>query len=292
MQKYYTILLKVFNTLLAIVIFFAIHQALLMTFTKPNNDRNWTIDQQKLATINFTPSTVTIENIKNFSYPSPDEKQKQPGYQNDTFEYNKVKDVWYFQNDFAEPLGAHSFLTFEFEDNKYLSFSAEVRKEVGESYSPWKGLFNHYELEYMLVSEKDILTLRAGLRDPDVYMYRLNLNKNEKVNLFKNVLLRAEKVNNNPEFYNTYNNACTTNIFYHLNEILDDDRKPGNSWKVIFPKYSDEFLYDKNLIDTGLGFKEIKQSSKINQKVREALRNNLNDLEFSQFIRSNRQQFS
>ncbi len=278
---------KTFKIFIGLVIFFAIHQALLMTFTKPSNDRNWTIDQQKLASLDFATSTVKIENIKNFSYPTPDEKQKQPGYIGDTFEYNKVKNVWYFQNDFVEPLGAHSFLTFEFEDNKYLSFSAEIRKEIGESYSPYKGLFNHYELQYMLVSEKDILTLRAGLREPDVYMYKLNLNKNEKVNLFKHVLLRADKVNKYPEFYNTYSNACTTNIVYHMNEILDLDHRPGSSWKIVFPKYSDEFLYEKNLIDTGLNFSEIKQSSKINEKVKEALKSNLNDLEFSQFIRSN-----
>lgn len=287
MHKYKTTLLKIFNTLLALVIFLAIHQALLMTFTKPSNDRNWTIDQQKLATIDFATSTVRIGNIKNFSYPTADETQKQPGYLDETFEYDKVKNIWYFQNDFVEPLGAHSFLTFEFEDNKFLSFSAEIRKEVGESYNPFRGLFNHYELQYMLVAEKDILTLRAGLRDPAVYMYKLNLNKNEEVNLFKHVLLRAEKVNKSPEFYNTYNNACTTNIVYHMNEILDVGNKPGNSWKVIFPKYSDEFLYEKNLIDTGLNFTELKQSSKINEKVKEALKNNLNDLEFSQFIRSN-----
>lgn len=287
MYKYKTTLLQIFNTLLALVIFFAIHQALLMTFTKPSNDRNWTIDQQKLVTIDFATSTVRIGNIKNFSYPTADETQKQPGYLDETFEYNKVKNIWYFQNDFVEPLGAHSFLTFEFEDNKYLSFSAEIRKEVGESYNPFRGLFNHYELHYMLVAEKDILTLRAGLREPAVYMYKLNLNKNEEINLFKHVLLRAEKVNKNPEFYNTYNNACTTNIIYHMNEILDVGNKPGNSWEVVFPKYSDEFLYEKNLIDTGLNFKELKQSSKINEKVKEALKNNLNDLEFSQFIRQN-----
>lgn len=287
MKKYNTILLKLFNILLAIVIFCAIHQALLMAFTKPSNARNWTIDQQKLSTINFATSTVKIENIKNFSYINGDENQKQPGYLADVFEYSKVKDVWYFQNDFVEPLGAHSFLTFEFEDNKYLSFSAEIRKEVGESYNPIRGLFNHYELQYMLVSEKDILTLRAGLREPAVFMYKLKLNENERINLFKHMLLRAQHVNENPEFYNTYSNACTTNIVYHLNEMLDDNKKPGNSWKVIFPKYSDQFLYEKNLIDTGLNFDEIKQSSRINEKVKEALKNNLNDLEFSQFIRQN-----
>jgi hypothetical protein len=278
---------KAFNILLGLIIFFAVHRALLMTFTKASNGRNWTIDQQKLASLDFATSTIKIENIKNFSYPTNNEKDKQPGYLNETFEYDKVKNIWYFQNDFVEPLGAHSFLTFEFEDNKYLSFSAEIRKEIGESYSPWKGLFNHYELQYMLVSEKDILTLRARLREPAVYMYKLNLNKNERVNLFKHILVRADKVNKNPEFYNTYNNACTTNIVYHMNEILDLDHRPGNSWRVLFPKYSDEFLYEKNLIDTGLNFREIKQSSKINEKVKEALKNDLNDLEFSQFIRSN-----
>lgn len=287
MQKYKTILLKIFKTLVILAIIIAIHQALLMGFTKPENNRNWTIDQKILSNINFATSTVKIESIKKFTYLNNDENQEQPDYFTETFDYGKVLNVWYFQNDFTEPLGAHSFLTFEFEDGKYLSFSPEIRKEVGESYSPIKGLFNHYELHYMLVSEKDILTLRAGLRDPAVYMYKLNLNRNEKINLFKHILVRADKLNKNPEFYNTYSNACATNIIGHMNAILDQDRRPGNSWKIIFPKYSDSFLFDKKLIDTGLSFKEIKQSSMINKRVKEALQINLNDLEFSQFIRQN-----
>jgi hypothetical protein len=224
---------KTITKLFVVVFFIAVYIALLTTLTKPENSRKWTEDQKILAQINFATTTananiVTINDIKNFTYPTQNENEKLAGYYSDTFKYDTLNNVWFFQNDFHEPLGAHTFLTFEFDDNgypKYLSFSAEIRKEVGESYSPFRGLFNHYELHYMLVSEKDILTLRAGLREPEVFMYKLKLNRNEKINLFKDVLLRAEKVNRQPEFYNTYNNACTTNIVDHLNKILDEINK-------------------------------------------------------------------
>lgn len=285
---------NIFRLLFIGAITIAAYHTLLTKLTEPKNNRGWTIDQKILSEVNIassTPELIEINNIKNFSYLNNDEKQKVPNYYSDTFIYNNLKDVWFFQNDFVEPLGAHTFLTFEFEDGKYLSFSPEIRKEIGESYNPFFGLFRHYELHYMLVSERDILTLRADLREPPVFMYKLKLSRNEKINLFKNVLVRADKINKEPEFYNTYNNACTTNIATHLNNILDENRKFPNTfptnWKIILPKYSDKFLYDHDLIDTGFTFSEIKSSAKINQKVKDAIKNNLNNVEFSQFIRKN-----
>jgi hypothetical protein len=278
---------KIFKFLATGAILVVLYIGLLKIATTPKNDRNWVEDERVLSSLEISTSSAIIQNIKNFAYPYENEEHKTASYYSDKFEPEKVKNVWFFQNDFVEPLGAHTFLTFEFEDDKYLSFSAEVRKEVGESYSPFKGLLNHYELQYLLVSEKDILTLRAALREPPVYMYKLKLDKNEKVKLFQVVLARAEKVNQNPEFYNTYNNSCTTNIFDHLNQALEKNHQPGFSWKIIFPKYADNFLYQSGLIDTGLSFEEIKQTAKVNQKVKEALKNNLNDVEFSKFIRQN-----
>lgn len=281
---------NIFKTLFISLSLIAIYQITLVTFVTPRDDRNWTDESKILSSINFATSSVKIDNIKDFKYLNNDEKQYKANYYSDTFDFSKVKDVWFFQNDFAEPLGAHTFLTFEFEDDKYLSYSAEVRKEKGETYSPYNGLFRHYELHYVLVSEQDILTLRAGLRDEPVFMYKLNLDKNEKTNLFIDIMKRTDQINNNPEFYNTYDNSCTTNINGHLNAILSVNKKPGNSWEISFPKYADSFYYEKGLIDTGLTFEEIKQTSRINDRVRDAIKQNLNHLEFSKFIRQNYQE--
>ena len=51
----------------------------------------------------------------------------------------------------VEPFGdwegaAHTFFSFEFEDNQFVSISVEIRKEQGEDFSALKGLFKQYEL--------------------------------------------------------------------------------------------------------------------------------------------------
>ena len=37
-------------------------------------------------------------------------------------------------------------LTFEFKDGQFITFSFETRREIGERYHPWQGLWRAYEL--------------------------------------------------------------------------------------------------------------------------------------------------
>lgn len=273
------------NFFLILTLAIALPVLLNTLIVQPSNSRNWTPDQKILADINIATSTVKISNIKNFSY-GETEKDQTPGYKEETYALNQVKNVWYFQNDFKEPLGAHSFLTFEFFDGRFISASVEIRKETGEAYNPWFALFRKYELHYMLVTEEDILTLRAAKRAEPVYMYKLKLSNEEKNNLFVAWLKHADKVNKNPEFYNTLTNACTSNIVYRLQEVLSNNQDLQVNRNIIFPKASDEYLYEIGLIDSGLTFEELKYSSEINTMVKDALNENV---PISTFIRSKSQ---
>jgi hypothetical protein len=271
--------LKNFSFWLGITLLIPLTYTLLQT---PKNQRDWALDQEVLADINFATSTVSINNIKNFSY-GETEYEKIPGYLNQTYPLNEVRNIWYFQNDFKEPFGAHSFLSFEFYDGRFISGSVEVRKEKGESYNPWYALFRKYELQYMLVTEEDILTLRSAKRHEPVYMYKLKLSQDEKNNLFVAWLKQADKVNKKPEFYNTLTNACTINIVERLKEVLPKDFDLRVNRNIVFPKTSDEYLYEVGLIDSGLTFSELKLSSEINKKVRDA--HQISSTTISTFIR-------
>ena len=64
---------------------------------------------------------------------------------------NDLKDVWFVVDHFHSLKGlAHTYLTFEFGCGTCLSFSFETRREKGERYHPWDGLWRAYEL-YLLV---------------------------------------------------------------------------------------------------------------------------------------------
>jgi len=130
--------------------------------TYPSNERVWNTDQEILPYAEIKDNFVSIYNIRNFSYAST--TSYTPNYYDKTFDLNKIKKVWYVVEPFSGiPGSAHTFLSFEFEGDTFVSISVEIRKEKGESFHPIKGLFNKYELMYVIGDERDLIKLRSNL---------------------------------------------------------------------------------------------------------------------------------
>lgn len=111
---------------------------------------------------------------------------------------------------------------------------------------------NQYELFYVIGTDNDLMKLRTLYRNHEVYMYPLNIAKKRARALFSSIMIRANKLSKEPEFYNTLTNNCTTNLFHHINSATEKDIlwSPG----MLFTAFSDRILYNENLIDTSLPF--------------------------------------
>ena len=123
----------------AIVIAYTI----LVILVRPSNERDWATDQAVLPYAEITGDTVSVHNIRNFSYKSVSEYT--PNYYDATFDVSKLKNVYFIVEPFSGYVGAaHTFLSFEFEGDKFVSVSVEIRKEKGESFSAGKGILRQY----------------------------------------------------------------------------------------------------------------------------------------------------
>ncbi len=232
--------------------------------TTPSNDRDWNRDQQVLPYAEFEGNLVTVHNIRNFTYASTTSYVE--NYYDKTFDLNQIKRVWYVVEPFSGvPGSAHTFLSFEFEGNEFLAISVEIRKEKGETYHPLKGLFNAYELMYVIGDERDLITLRANHRKDPVYLYPMRASKDKAAALFVDMLTRANTLRDTPEFYNTLTNTCTTNIVEHVNTITPH-RIPFLSLRILLPENSDALAYELGLIDTDLTFPEAREKYHINER--------------------------
>lgn len=232
--------------------------------TEPTNDRNWNEDQAILPYAEINDNLVTIRNIRNFSYAST--TSFTPNYYDKTYDLNKLKKVWFMVEPFADiPGGAHTLLSFEFEGDEFVSISVEIRKEKGESYHPIKGLFNKYELMYVIADEKDVIKLRSNYRKDIVYVYPIKTSPEKARELFLDMVNRANELKENPEFYNTILNTCTTNIVEHVN-VITPKRVPFFNKRILFPANSDELAYELGLIDTNLSFEDARKKYFINEK--------------------------
>lgn len=230
---------------------------------RPSNNRDWSPDQAVLPDAEIKENLVTIHNIRNFTYAST--TSYTPAYYDETFDLDKIKSVDYVVEPFSEWAGsAHTFVTFGFENDKYISISIEIRKEKGESFSAFKGLFKQYELMYVIADEKDVIKLRSNFRKDQVYLYPIKTTKEKMRALFLDMVQKANYLKEHPEFYNTLTDTCTTKIAKHVNKI--SPKRIPFSFKILFPGYSDRLVYDLGLIDTSLPFDEIRSKYLINEK--------------------------
>jgi hypothetical protein len=228
----------------------------------PSNDRDWAPEYSRVATANFRGDLVTIHNVRNCDYRSQDEFDVH--YSDRTYDLTKVDSVDYILVPFADmPSVAHTFLSFGFQGDNYLSVSVEVRHLRGEKYTPIRDLFNQSEIVYVVGDERDLIRLRSNFRKDDVYLYRANTTPGESQALFVDMLQRANKLASQPEFYNTITNNCTTNIVTHVNHVIPN--KIPYSYQVLFPGLSDRLAYNLGLIKGNGTFEQTRAEARINR---------------------------
>jgi len=232
----------------------------------PSLSRDWQDDQKVLTKIEFTDDSILLRDIRNFIYEST--SKYTPAYYDGVYNIADVESVYYIIEPFWNIDGfAHTMLSFGLIDGRYITISAEIRKQVGESFHPLKGLFNAYEIVYIIWDESDLIKLRANYRNDIVRLYPIKANKKDIQKLFVSVLQRADKLSKHPEFYNTLTNNCTTNILDHVNELKRENNNSLLRWwrNILLPEYSDEIAYELWLINTQLSLEDAREYYTINE---------------------------
>ena len=247
----------------------------------PSLERDWAKDQKILANIDIKEDSISIENIRDFKYVTVDNYTI--GYINEEYDISKLESLYYIIEPFwSFEWPAHTMLSFGFSDGRYLVISAEIRKEVWETFWPIKWLFRNYEMTYVIGTEEDLIKLRANYRKDDVFLYPIKAQKKDIQKLFLSMLERAQHLSQKAEFYNTLSNNCTTAILRHVNEIRNEEI-PW-SFNALMPANSDSVIYELWLIDTKFPLEEARQYYQIN-KLSEQF---AEDWDYSQKIRKTR----
>ena len=231
------------KSLIVLMLIWLIH---LMSLA-PSNDRDWIPEQKILADYSQNWDLITINNIRNNKYQSDSEFNSD--YYNAEFNLNKIKSLDYILVPFwMNDMIAHSFLSFGFDDWKYISISIEWRKEIWEWYHPISWMLRKFELIYVVWDEKDVVDLRLNHYKDKVHLYPLNVEKKKIAAIFIDMLERVNNLRQTPEFYHTIIDNCTNSLWKHAKNIWSDKIKFNTS--LIVTWWSDEYLFDIGLIKT------------------------------------------
>ncbi len=251
--------------LLLIVALLLIAGVVSMKLISPKLDRDWSLDQAVLPSAEFaTEGKVHIKNVRNFVYSSTTEYVVQ--YYDTTVDLTELKTVDYIVEPFGDIGAAHTFVSFGFADGEQIAISVEIRKEKGETFSPWKGLMRQYELMYVIADERDVINLRANHRNHEVFVYPTIATPEQAVVLFKSMLERTNSLANSPEFYNTVTSNCTTNIVAHINAIGSKDI--GWDYRLLLPEHSDVLAKELGFIAQDINIEAARALYKVNDQAR------------------------
>jgi Domain of unknown function (DUF4105) len=228
----------------------------------PSNDRDWAPEVSRLATADIEGESVVVHNVRNCTYRTQSDYDVH--YEDRRYDLGKLDVVDYILVPFSDmPRVAHTFLSFGFHDEDYVSISIESRRLHGEVYTPVRDFVNQSEIVYVVGDERDLIRLRSNFRKDDVYLYRVNVTPEQCRTVFVDMLQRCNRLAAQPEFYNTLTNNCATNLVVHFNKALP--QKIPYTYQVLFPGLSDQLIYNMGLIKNSGTFEQTREAARINR---------------------------
>jgi hypothetical protein len=245
---------------------------------KPSNNRDWQPDVAVLATATVNGSQVTIHNVRNFEYRT--ETDFTPRYYDKTYDLNDLDSVDLICVYCGSDAIAHVMVSFGFGGRDYVCFSIETRKERGEGYSTTKGFFRQYELYYVVADERDVIGLRANYRQPpeQVYIFRTRMPRENQRKLFLDYIRGVNQLAQEPAWYNTLTDNCTTGVLLHTKAY---PHRARYNWKILLSGYTAQYAYEIGGLDTNLPFADLRERGHANERARTAGESD----DFSQRIR-------
>lgn len=249
----------------------------ILFFRRPSNERNWRDNHRILPSAEINNNDITVYNIRHCTYATRSDYTID--YCDKTFDLAKLKSASVMVIDTEITVITHTFLSFEFEDDEYISISVEIRHIEGPDFPFLKVLLRQRELIYVIADERDVIQLRTNHKNDPFYMYPVKASSKNIQKLFVDMLERANTLKEKPEFWNPLTNTCTTNIVDHVNKVAPNTI-PFNL-RLILTNNIDKYIHKLGLIDNSLPFKEMRKKHLLNKRAQK----HTHDPEFSKKIR-------
>ena len=231
---------------------------------QPSLDLTWAADCEHLTTAIVEGNDITFRMVRDFKWRTTRDRDErwEPEVK---VKLNELKDVWFMVDHFHSLKGlAHTYLTFEFEDGTCLSFSFETRREQGERYHPWDGLWRAYELYLLVGFERDVTGLRTHARKNKDYMFRAITPPGKDKALLLGLIAKLNQLAEQPEWYHSLLTTCNTSIVRVVNQVT-----PGRIpflWRNFLPGYTPKAAYRLKLIEDWGGFEQTLEAARIDER--------------------------
>ena len=231
---------------------------------QPSLDLEWAADCEHLTTANVDGTSITFNMVRDFTWRTTRDRDEH-WVEEVKVDANDLKDVWFVVDHFHSLKGlAHTYLTFEFGCGTCLSFSFETRREKGERYHPWDGLWRAYELYLLVGFERDVTGLRTHGRKNKDYMFRAITPPGKDRELLFGMINKLNSLAQHPEWYHSLLTTCNTSIVRIVNQVT-----PGRIpflWRNFLPGYTPKAAFRLKLIEDWGGLEQTLEKARIDER--------------------------
>lgn len=243
---------------------YAVGFAMLMSWwgtILPSQNREWADDVARQLIAHVDGSVVTMQNVRNFDWRSDTDYTQR--WETRRYDLDRIRSVDVALSYWTGPAIAHTLVSFGFDDGQFVTFSIEIRKKRGESFSSIGGFFKQFETSLVAADEHDILRVRTNVRGEDVYMYRVSLPQPAMRSLFMGYLDEGAALVRAPSFYNTLTANCTTIVYALAKHVV-----PGlpMDWRLLASGYLPDYLYDVGGLTAGYSLEALRAQGRITDR--------------------------
>lgn len=231
----------------------------------PSNDRIWADDVARMATGTVDGNRVTLHNVRNFDWRSNIDYTQR--WESRSYDLDRLKSADIIMSYWQGPAIAHMLISFGFDDDEYIVFSVEIRREKTESFSEIGGFFKKFELSVIAADERDVIRLRTNVRREEDYLYRLQMPLTAIRSLFLAYVDETNVLARTPRFYNTISVNCTTLVYHMMTRIVG---YLPLSYRLLLSGYLPEYVYDVGGLDRHYSFQELRTLGRITERARKA----------------------
>ena len=249
---------------------------------RPSNDREWKPEFGRTGHTTLEGDRITFVNFRNFDY--DDEGKEIVRWEDRVVHLSNLEGMDLFLDAFGGDLLAHPILSFDFGEDGHVCLSIETRREQGEEFSTFGGLYKMFELQYLFGSEEDFIRVRTNVRDEPCYLYRARHGAVHAREILMQSIAAQNALAEKPRFYNVLTANCTTS----LRAQRPSEKRERFDYRMLVNGKLDEYLYEKGVLETaGLAFAELRPAALVNPVALEAHR----DPRFSDRLREDRPGF-
>jgi len=231
----------------------------------PTGQGDWADDVAYTTTGAVDGDTLSLQRVREFRWFSRTEYEQV--WSSREYQLSSLQSVDMITSFWGLRPIAHVLVSFGFGDDRYLTFSVEIRRKRCEEFSVLGGFFKHFELNIVASEERDMVRVRTNCRDEDAYLYRTRISPEHGRELLLGYVEAANKLAVEPRFYHTLKANCTTIVYAFAKRTY-----PGLplDYRLLLSGYLDEYVFARGGLQQGYSLAELRQRGCITERARAA----------------------